>query len=89
MKDQVLIELADVWELKAEMDKSQNSSKRETLRECADTLRLLVEAENSKPKPTICPYSAPLAYCFECRVIPCPLGLGKPGLKHRRSTADD
>lgn len=38
---------------------------------------LLKGADNDNSKD--CPYAHPHRYCVKCRVIPCPIGLGKKG----------
>lgn len=74
MTDAMLIELADLWELQAETDKTPNNEGgRVALRACADTLRMLVDST----QPKDCPHAAPHRYCAECPVRPCPVGLGK------------
>jgi hypothetical protein len=78
-----LEELVQLWELQAEMDKGSQSSRRETLRECADTIRMLMSAGAPIPPapPVDCPHAAPFRYCPTCVVRPCPIGLGiaRPG----------
>ena len=45
MKDSLLRELADTWELMAVMDKTEgNEAGRVVLRSCADTLRMMLDA---------------------------------------------
>lgn len=46
MKDSMVLELADAWELQAEMDKTRcNEAGRAALRACADTLRMMVDSQ--------------------------------------------
>ncbi len=52
-------ELADAWELAAESDTNKSPLRRETLRECADMIRMLANRA-----PLECPRApAPLRYC--------------------------
>lgn len=88
MKDAILTELADTWEMWAETDKEPaHVKRRETLRECADALRMLVTM-NTMPGHTLtgvndavpvttqdCPHAAPFRYCPKCVADPCPIGL--------------
>ena len=64
------IELADAWEAAAGMDSNKSSLRRETLRECADTIRMLATAE-----PPRCPRAPePFNYCPDCDgSFPCQL----------------
>ena len=43
MKDAMLDELAGTWEVMAEMEQESKPGRRETLRECADALRMLAD----------------------------------------------
>ena len=45
MKTAILEELAGTWEVMAEMDKGMHIARREALRECADTLRMLASTQ--------------------------------------------
>lgn len=72
MSDAIFIELADAWDAMAASEES--AARRETLRECADGLRMLVETR----KPKDCPHAdRPFRFCYECKVQPCPIGLGR------------
>lgn len=61
-------ELADTWDVMA--GTSPEQARRETLRECADTLRMLANAE-----PLRCPRAPePFNYCPDCDgTFPCPM----------------
>ena len=43
MKDSMFDELAGTWEVMAEMEQDSKPGRRETLRECADALRMLAD----------------------------------------------
>lgn len=65
--------LAGKWQHEADTDnRTEAAQRRETLRECADALRMLCELRYED-----CPHAAPFRYCPECVVNPCPIGLGK------------
>lgn len=65
--------LAGKWQAEADDATSVSSpQRRETLRECADALRMLCEVRFED-----CPHAAPFRYCQECPVTPCPVGLGR------------
>lgn len=65
--------LAGQWQAEADdASCARNPQRRETLRECADALRMLCELRLED-----CPHAAPFRYCQECPVIPCPVGLGR------------
>lgn len=55
MKDALLIELAQTWELQASTGgdglNMLQPATRETLRQCADVLRMLVDAQSAAPSP--------------------------------------
>lgn len=76
MKDAVIDELAGTWEVMAENE--LNAMRRQTLRECADTLRMLVQALGDKPPRPACPHAAPFKFCPHCVVDPCPIGMPQP-----------
>lgn len=63
------LEIADNWDQMAAT--AEPASRRETLRECADTIRML--ANRTTPD---CPFATPHRYCQTCVVSPCPIGLG-------------
>lgn len=66
------LEIAETWETMAEMEKDAPAGRRETLRECADLLRMTTDR-----KPASCPHGGVFHYC-EFRpdhVETCPLGL--------------
>ena len=68
-----LATLAGKWQAEADDDTQggiRGSTRRETLRECADTLRMLCEVRFED-----CPHAAPHRYCDGCKVSPCPIGL--------------
>lgn len=71
-----LATLAGKWQAEAEFRGGgdvADRSRRETLRECADTLRMLCEVRFED-----CPHAAPHRYCAQCPVKPCPIGLDQP-----------
>lgn len=67
--------LAGKWQAEADAHvttpSTYGTARRETLRECADALRMLCEARFED-----CPHAAPHRYCAQCPVRPCPIGLG-------------
>ena len=72
-----LATLAGTWQTEADTPTAFNDpgavARRETLRECADTLRMLFEARFED-----CPHAEPFRYCDGCKVKPCPIGLDQP-----------
>lgn len=65
--------LAGKWQAEADQARTCGSTgivRSETLRECADTLRMLCEARFED-----CPHAAPHRFCNGCKVSPCPIGL--------------
>ena len=73
-----LRELADAWDAIAAL--TEPSGRKETLRECADALRMVLDAQSPD-----CPHAAPFRYCETCPVSPCPVGLrNRTGTGERR-----
>lgn len=73
-----LATLAGKWQAEADsmqcdLPNTKGAARREALRECADTLRMLCEARFED-----CPHAAPHRYCAQCPVKPCPIGLDQP-----------
>lgn len=72
-----LATLAGKWQAEADAPVDAPSTfgtaRRQTLRECADTLRMLCEVRFED-----CPHAAPHRYCAQCPVKPCPIGLDQP-----------
>lgn len=66
-------ELAETWETMAEMELGSAPARRETLRECADAVRML----SSRPELPDCPHNAPMRFCMyrPDDVAVCPIGL--------------
>lgn len=52
MKTALLEELADTWEVMAEMEQAAKPGRRETLRECVDMLRTLAAANVAPAEPS-------------------------------------
>jgi hypothetical protein len=52
MKTALLDELAGTWEVMAEMEQDSKPGRRETLRECADMLRMLAAANVAPAEPS-------------------------------------
>jgi len=44
-----------------------------------EAMEALVEFSKSSDEPEFCPHAHPHAYCAECPVDPCPVGLKKSG----------
>lgn len=69
------LEIAETWETMAGMEAGSSASRRATLRECADVLRMLAD------RPVFvrpdCPHSAPLRFCMyrPDDVAICPIGM--------------
>lgn len=73
-----LATLAGKWQSEADeppiyRQTDYGDGRRETLRKCADTLRMLCEARFED-----CPHAAPHRYCDGCKVTPCPIGMDQP-----------
>ena len=52
MKRAIIEELIGTWEVMAEMEESAKPGRRETLRACADTLRLMLDAPTAPEAPS-------------------------------------
>jgi hypothetical protein len=66
----IFTELADTWDVQS-ID-AEPAARQETLRECADALRMMVDF---KSRPVVCPRApAPFNYCPDCDgSFPCQL----------------
>lgn len=66
-------ELAETWETMAEMERDSHPTRRSTLRECADALRMLSSVQ-TRPD---CPHNAPMRFCMyrPDDVAVCPIDL--------------
>lgn len=74
--------LAGKWQNDADTGNG-TTERRETLRECADSLRMLCEVRYED-----CPHAAPFRYCPQCVVSPCPVGLDQKKVQPMTPTAE-